>query len=67
MVHRVMKPPVDSVAACAARLSIPFFTGPLNDTVIEPMLMCVDEDNPARYVPVTAGDHLRNKLLELNV
>ncbi|KAH8060695.1 hypothetical protein JL722_4808 [Aureococcus anophagefferens] len=56
-VHRVMKPPPDSPAADAPRLSIPFFTGPHGDAVIEAMPTCVDDDHPAKYAPVKALDH----------
>ena len=66
-VHRVMKPPPGSAAAAAPRLSIPFFTGPHNDAVIEAMPTCVDDDHPPLYAPVTAGVHLLRKLGVSNV
>ena len=62
-----MKPPAGSRAASEARLSIPFFTGPHNDAVIEAMPSCVSTDNPAKYGPVTALDHLLKKLQISNV
>eukprot|EP00310_Coccolithus_braarudii_P013857 CAMPEP_0183345614 /NCGR_PEP_ID=MMETSP0164_2-20130417/10992_1 /TAXON_ID=221442 /ORGANISM="Coccolithus pelagicus ssp braarudi, Strain PLY182g" /LENGTH=358 /DNA_ID=CAMNT_0025516775 /DNA_START=67 /DNA_END=1143 /DNA_ORIENTATION=- len=61
-VHRVLKPLPDSAAAGASRLSIPFFTGPRNDAVIEALSSCVDEKHPQQYEPVTAGEHLQRKL-----
>jgi isopenicillin N synthase-like dioxygenase len=61
-VHRVMNPPCGSAAATNPRLSIPFFTGPRNNSVITAMPTCVDKDHPIQYAPVTAGDHLFKKL-----
>ena len=66
-VHRVMKPPPGSAAASAPRLSIPFFTGPRDEAVIEAMPTCVDEGHPPKYAPVSAGDHLLKKLGVSNV
>lgn len=66
-VHRVMKPPASSAAAGAPRLSIPFFTGPHNDAIIEAMPTCVDAEHPAKYEPVKALDHLLRKLNVSNV
>lgn len=64
-VHRVMKPPGGSRAASAPRLSIPFFTGPHNDAIIDPTL--VDTENPPKYAKVKALDHLLFKLGVSNV
>ena len=66
-VHRVMKPPAGSEGASLARLSIPFFTGPHNDALIEVIPTCVDEQHPPRYEPVRARDHLLRKLRVSNV
>ena len=66
-VHRVMKPLAGSAAAAAPRLSIPFFTGPHNDAVIEAMPTCVDAEHPPKYEPVKALDHLLRKLHVSNV
>jgi isopenicillin N synthase-like dioxygenase len=66
-VHRVMKPPPGSATASAPRLSIPFFTGPRDEAVIEAMPTCVDEGHPPKYAPVSAGDHLLKKLGVSNV
>jgi isopenicillin N synthase-like dioxygenase len=62
-----MKPPAGSAAAANPRLSIPFFTGPHNDAVVEVMPTCVDADHPPKYEPVTAGVHLLRKLGVSNV
>jgi len=66
-VHRVMKPPAHSAAARAPRLSIPFFTGPHNDAIIEAMPTSVDAEHPPKYEPVRALDHLLRKLSASNV
>ena len=62
-----MKPLAGSAAAAAPRLSIPFFTGPHNDAVIEAMPTCVDAEHPPKYEPVKALDHLLRKLHVSNV
>lgn len=66
-VHRVTNPAVGSVAAGATRLSIPFFTGPHNDALIETIPTCVSPSNPAKHAPVKALDHLLSKLAASNV
>jgi isopenicillin N synthase-like dioxygenase len=53
----VTKPPPGSATVSSPRLSIPFFTGPRNDAVVEAMQMC-GEDILLRYVPVRVRDHL---------
>jgi isopenicillin N synthase-like dioxygenase len=76
-VHRVTKPPPGSAAASSPRLSIPFFTGPRNDAVVEamptcvgegipPRYACVGEGIPPRYAPVRVRDHLLGKLRASN-
>ena len=62
-VHRVMKPPPASNAATQPRLSIPFFTGPHDSA----MISCLPGMGPAKYAPVSAGEHLRRKLGISNV
>ena len=57
-----MKPPAGSAAASNPRLSLPFFTGPHGDALIEAIPTCVDENHPARYEPVKAFDHLMKKI-----
>lgn len=38
------------------RYSMPFFYEPRYDAVVEPLAVCVDEDNPPRYEPARFGD-----------
>ncbi|CEO98161.1 Fe2OG dioxygenase domain-containing protein [Plasmodiophora brassicae] len=60
-VHRVAP-----VAASRSRLSMVFFTGPRHDAVITPLECCCSTDNPPRYDPITAGEHLQRKLAASN-
>ncbi|GGF72324.1 isopenicillin N synthase family dioxygenase [Alteromonas lipolytica] len=44
------------------RYSIAFFVDPASETVIETLPSCISEDNPNRYGPITAGEHLQERL-----
>ncbi len=44
------------------RLSIAFFVDPDSDTRVDVLSECIDEQNPRRYAPITAGEHIRRKL-----
>jgi isopenicillin N synthase-like dioxygenase len=59
--HRVV-PPTDPDGP-ARRRSVAFFFEANYDAMVEVMPTCISEDRPARYAPVTAGDHLMNKLM----
>ena len=58
--HRVAAPRVDGVLV--PRRSAAYFHDGNVDAVIECLPSCVSEDNPARYEPVTVGEHLAAKL-----
>jgi isopenicillin N synthase-like dioxygenase len=60
--HRVVPPPADATGA-ALRRSVAFFHDGNYDALIECLPTCCSADNPARYAPVTAGEHLMAKLL----
>jgi len=45
-----------------SRLSVVFFTGPNNDTLVECIKTCCSDTNPPKYAPINAGTHLFNKL-----
>lgn len=60
-VHRVVNPPIESRGS-SRRLSIVFFTGPRDDAIISCLPGCSSEDRPARYPPITAGEHIRAKI-----
>lgn len=40
------------------RYSVPFFGTPRHDARVVPLASCVSADNPARFEPCTAGEHL---------
>ena len=46
------------------RYSIPFFYDPAFETVVECLDVCTDENNPPKYPPTTAGEHLVGKYQE---
>ena len=58
--HRVVPP---TIAGPARRRSVAFFQEVNYDALVEVMPTCFSADNPARYAPVIAGNHLMNKLM----
>ena len=60
--HRVV-PPTRSQSGPARRRSVAFFHDGNHDALVECLPTCVGVDNPARYPPVLAGDHLMAKLM----
>jgi isopenicillin N synthase-like dioxygenase len=59
--HRVVNPPWE-IASKTDRISMPFFLDPNYDTLIEPIETCCGPDNPPKYGPVTAGEHVLMKI-----
>jgi isopenicillin N synthase-like dioxygenase len=59
--HRVVNPE-RSDAARSRRLSLVYFHQPNEDALIECIPTCVDQAHPARYAPVTAGEHIARKI-----
>jgi isopenicillin N synthase-like dioxygenase len=60
--HRVVPPP-PGVTGEARRRSFAFFHDGNLDAVIECLPSCCGPDNPAKYEPITLGQHIMNKLL----
>jgi len=60
-VHRVVPPPADSTGH-ALRRSVAFFQDGDFDALVECLPSCCSNEDPARYPPVLAGDHLLAKL-----
>ena len=60
--HRVVPPPAN-VDGPSVRRSAAFFHDGNYDALIECIPTCCSAENPARYAPVRAGDHLMAKLL----
>lgn len=61
--HRVVNPPLDAEEN-RDRLSVVFFHQPNYDAVVSCLPGCASPDNPARYAPITSGDHLRSKFVK---
>lgn len=61
-VHRVVPPP-PVLDGPAVRRSAAFFLDGNWDAVIECLPTCTTDDDPPRYPPVTAGEHLMAKLM----
>lgn len=59
--HRVVPPPATATGECLRR-SAAFFHEANSDALVEVLPTCTSPSNPARYAPVTAGDHLLAKL-----
>lgn len=59
-VHRVVNPPRDKNLG-SRRQSIVFFHSPNENTLISCLDSCTSAENPAKYPPILAGDHLRQK------
>ncbi|MBT3623935.1 MAG: isopenicillin N synthase family oxygenase [Planctomycetaceae bacterium] len=63
-VHRVTNPAEDSRYSRQSRISIPFFTGPRGDSLIEPI---VRDGEDKIFSAIEAGQHLQAKLSASNV
>jgi len=57
--HRVVNP--SESERMKERISIVFFTGPSDDTVVSCLPTCMGPDNPPKYEAVRCGDHLNRK------
>jgi isopenicillin N synthase-like dioxygenase len=54
-IHRVIQP-----KNCKERYSVPFFFEPNFDALVKCLDECCSEQHPAKYEPITAGQHLLN-------
>jgi isopenicillin N synthase-like dioxygenase len=61
--HRVVNPPRD-VALGSRRISLVFFHQPNYDAMVDCLESCRSATNPAKYAPVSSGDHLRSKFVK---
>lgn len=59
-IHRVANPQRDQ-ALGSRRQSMVFFHNPNHDALIAPLPGCIDAGHPAKYAPITAGEHLAMK------
>jgi isopenicillin N synthase-like dioxygenase len=60
--HRVV-PPDPRTSDAARRRSVAFFHDGNYDALVECLPTCCSGDNPPKYAPILAGDHLMAKLL----
>jgi isopenicillin N synthase-like dioxygenase len=60
--HRVVNPPPDK-AGDSDRISLVFFHQPNYDAMVECLASCQGPGRPAKYAPVSSGDHLRSKFV----
>ncbi|OPC00958.1 flavonol synthase [Elizabethkingia meningoseptica] len=64
-IHRVVNPPRELWST--SRYSIPFFMHPVSEMPLNALENCVDENNPKLYPDATAGEFLRERLIELGL
>ena len=62
-VHRVVNPPRD-LASDSARMSLVFFHQPNYDAMVSCLDGCATASRPAKYRPVSSGDHLLSKFVK---
>lgn len=63
--HRVINPPREMWHT--SRYSIPFFLHPRSEMRLDCLPGCVDEVNPCAYAPITAGEYLDERLIEIGL
>jgi len=61
--HRVQVRPA---AAQAGRLSIAFFSDPDPDVLVETLASCQSQAHPSKYPPITAREHIEQKIAATN-
>ena len=63
--HRVVNPPKEKWGS--PRFSIPFFMHPRSEMPLDCLPSCVTERNPLAYEPITAGEYLNERLIEIGL
>ena len=63
--HRVVNPPREKWQT--HRYSIPFFLHPKGDMRLNCLEHCISADYPLQYDPITAGEYLDERLIELGL
>ncbi|OBQ52531.1 isopenicillin N synthase family oxygenase [Tamlana sp. s12] len=64
-IHRVINPPKELWGT--SRYSIPFFMHPISAMKLDVLEDCVDGENPKAFEDITAGEFLRERLIELGL
>lgn len=63
--HRVVNPPREKWHT--SRFSIPFFTHPRSEMRLDCLPSCVSEKHPVGYAPISAGEYLNERLVEIGL
>lgn len=63
--HRVVNPPKERWHE--PRLSIPFFLHPRSEMRLDCLQCCVSASNPLQYEPISAGEYLNERLVEIGL
>lgn len=63
--HRVVNPPREKWHT--SRYSIPFFTHPRSEMRLDCLPSCVDGRHPLAYEPISAGEYLNERLIEIGL
>ncbi len=63
--HRVVNPPREMWGT--SRFSIPFFLHPKSKMRLDCLDNCIDDANPIAYEPISAGEYLNERLVELGL
>lgn len=63
--HRVVNPPREKWHT--SRFSIPFFTHPRSEMRLDCLPSCVSEKHPIAYSPISAGEYLNERLVEIGL
>jgi isopenicillin N synthase-like dioxygenase len=64
-IHRVVNPPRERMNT--PRYSIPFFMHPRSEVDLSCLASCIDDDHPKRFVDITAGEFLDQRLAEIGL
>ncbi len=63
--HRVVNPPREKWHT--SRFSIPFFTHPRSEMRLDCLASCVSANHPIAYTPISAGEYLNERLVEIGL
>lgn len=59
--HRVVNPPIEALGRDTQRISIPYFSQPNYDAVIECIPSCIGDAGERKFEPITSGEILATK------
>ncbi len=63
--HRVVNPPREKWNT--SRYSIPFFLHPTSEMDLTCLSSCITDESPIAYEPISAGDYLHERLVEIGL